>query len=66
MLHLSLRELRLITKNRNINGYESMPKDGLLIIIISNNKSDRKSFFEEKKSNLKKAFISQQEITFLN
>ena len=34
MLNLSLEELRLIAKNKNINGYKSMPKDKLLIIII--------------------------------
>ena len=34
MLNLSLEELRLIAKNKNISGYKSMPKDKLLIIII--------------------------------
>ena len=30
MLNLSLKELRLIAKNRNIKCYEIMPKDKLL------------------------------------
>ena len=34
MLNLSLEELRLIAKNKNIIGYKSMPKYKLLIIII--------------------------------
>ena len=38
MLNLSLKELRLIAKNRNTNVYKSIPKDKLLRII---NKSDR-------------------------
>ena len=29
MLNLSLKELRLIAKNININGYEIMPQDKL-------------------------------------
>ena len=47
MENLSLKELRLIAKNRNTSGYESMPKDRLLGIIndnnINNNMGDRKS-----------------------
>ena len=27
MVNLSLKEFRLIAKNRNISGYKSMPKD---------------------------------------
>ena len=53
MLNLSLKELRLIAKNRNINGYESMSKDKLLRII--NNKRDRKSVFKLKKEEAKKS-----------
>ena len=41
MLNLSLKELRFIAKNRNINDYESVPKDKLLRI-INNKKGDRK------------------------
>ena len=37
MKNLSLKELRLIAKNRNINGYKSMPEDELLRIINNNN-----------------------------
>ena len=37
MENLSLKELRLIAKNRNISCYKSMPKDKLLEIIINNN-----------------------------
>ena len=56
MENLSLKELRYIAKNRNINGYKSMPKDKLLRIIVKNNnndnndnKGDRKSLFKSKK-----------------
>ena len=41
-LNVPLKELRLIAKNRNIKGYESMCKDKLLRI-INNKKGDRKS-----------------------
>ena len=44
MLNLSLKEWRLIAKNRNINSYKSMATDKLLEII--NNKKDRKSLFK--------------------
>ena len=44
MLNLSLKELRLIAKNRSINGYKTMTKDKLLKII--NNKKDKKSLFK--------------------
>ena len=40
MLNLSPKELRLIAKNRNINGYKSMPKDKLLRIINNNNNNN--------------------------
>ena len=56
MLNLTLKELRLIAKNRNINDYESMPKD----------KRDKKSLFNSKKRKPTKVFISQQETLFLN
>ena len=36
MQNLSLKELRLIAKNRNINGCQSMPKNKLLRIINNN------------------------------
>ena len=65
MLNLSLKKLRLIAKNRNINGYESMPKD-ILLRIINNKKGDRKSLLNQKKKKTKKVFIIQQEIVFLN
>ena len=54
MLNLSLKELRLIARNRNINGYKSMPKDKLLRI-INNNKRGRKSLFKLKKEENKKS-----------
>ena len=44
-LNLSLKELRLIAKNRNIKGYESMCKDKLLGI-INNKKGGRKSLLK--------------------
>ena len=65
MLNLSLKKLRLIAKNRNINGYESMPKD-ILLRIINNKKGDRKSLLNQKKKKTKKVFIIQREIVFLN
>ena len=49
MENLSLKESRLIAKNRNISSYKSMPKDKLLGIINNNNnntKGDRKSLFK--------------------
>ena len=54
MQNLSLKELILIAKNRDINGYESMPKDKLLRI-INNNKRDRKSLLKSKKEETKKS-----------
>ena len=65
MLNLSIKKLTLIAKNRNINGYESMPKD-ILLRIINNKKGDRKSLLNQKKKKTKKVFIIQQEIVFLN
>ena len=65
MLNLSLKELRLIAKNRNIRSHESMPRDKLLRI-INKNKEDKKSLFKSKKKKPKKVFISQQGIAFLN
>ena len=53
MLNQSLKELRLIAENRNMNGYQSMPKDKLLRIIT---KGDRKSLFLIKKKEIKKSF----------
>ena len=65
MLNLSLKKLRLIAKNRNINGYESMPKD-ILLRIINSKMGDRKSLLNQKKKKTKKVFIIQREIVFLN
>ena len=45
MQDLSLNELKLIAKNRNISGYKSIVKDKLLGI-IDKNKRDRKSLFK--------------------
>ena len=53
MLNLPLKEFILVTKNRNINGYKSMPKDKLLRI-INDIKRDRKSLFKSKKEETKK------------
>ena len=47
MLNLSLQELRLIARNINTNGYQSMPTDKLLRI-ANNKKGDRKSLFISK------------------
>ena len=54
MLNLSLKELKLVAKNRNINGYKSMPKYKLLRI-INNNKRHRKNLFKSKKEETKKS-----------
>ena len=40
--NLSLKELRLIAKNKNINGYKRMSKDELLRIINNNNNNNNK------------------------
>ena len=66
MLHFSLKELRSIAKNRNIDGYKSMPKEKLLRIIYGNNKKNRDSTFKSKRGEIKKVFLNQQEIVFLN
>ena len=57
MENLSLKELRLIAKNRNISGYKGMPKDELLGIIDNNNnnKGDRKSLFKSEKEETRKS-----------
>ena len=65
MLNLSIKKLILIAKNRNINGYESMPKD-ILLRIINSKMGDRKSLLNQKKKKTKKVFIIQREIVFLN
>ena len=54
MLSLSLKELRLIAKTRNINGYESMPKDELLKIINNNNNDNNN------KKETERAFLNQK------
>ena len=61
MFNLSLKELRLISKNRNINGYESMAKDKLLKI-INNNKGGRKSLLKSEKEETKKIFKSRNNL----
>ena len=60
-----LKELGSIARNRNIDGYKSMPKDKLLRIINNNKKKNRNSIFKSKRGN-KKVFMSQQKIVFLN
>ena len=64
MLSLSLQQLRLIAKNINTNGYQSMPKDKLLRK-ANNKKGDRKSLFISKeRRNQKKVVISQLGMVF--
>ena len=64
MLNLSLQELRLIARNINTNGYQSMPTDKLLRI-ANNKKGDRKSLFISKeRRNQKKVVISQLGMVF--
>ena len=48
MLNLSLKELRLIAKNRNINGSKSMPKDKLLGIINNITRETERAFLNKK------------------
>ena len=62
MENLSLKELRLIAKNRNIKGYKIMLEDKLLGITNNNNnnnnkdnnKGDRKSLFKSEKEEIRK------------
>ena len=48
MPNLSLKELRLIAKKRNIIDNKSVPK-GKLLRIINNKKTDRKCLINQKK-----------------
>ena len=65
MLNLSLKESRLIAKNRNIKGCKSMSKDELLNI-IHNKQRNRKNLFKPKREEIKKVFIIEQEKVCLN
>ena len=50
MLHLSLKELKLIAKNRHIKGYESMPEDELLTVLKESEMNfDKKNRRDHKK-----------------
>ena len=53
MENLSLKESRLIAKNRNISSYKSMPKDKLLGIINNNNNNNNNNNKGDRKSLLK-------------
>ena len=53
MENLSLKEFRIIAKDRSINGYKSIPKD-ILLRIINNNNWYRKILFKSKKEETKK------------
>ena len=44
VLNLSLKKSKLTAKNRNANGYNSMPKDKLLKIIKDNNEHKESLF----------------------
>ena len=50
MLNLSLRELKLIAKNRDIKGYESMSEDELLSAL----KESENIFFKPKIEKIRK------------
>ena len=54
ILNLSLNELKLVAKNRNINDYKSRLKDKLLKT-TDNNKRDRESLFKSKKEETTKS-----------
>ena len=60
MLNLSLKEMRLIAGNRNINGYKSMPKDKLLRIINSKKGRQKESSQIKKRRNQKESFIANK------
>ena len=62
MLNLSLKELRFIAKNRNINGINKL----LGIINKKKKEEGKESLFKSKNKKPKKFFISQQEIVFFN
>ena len=50
MLNLSLKELKLIAKNRDIKGYESMPEDELLTVFTESEMNfDKKNRRDHKK-----------------
>ena len=61
MLNLLLKELKLITRNRSIHGYKSIPKDQLLSIINTSGpiknyrKGDRKNPFKSKREKIKRS-----------
>ena len=62
MLSLPLKVLRSAAKNRNIDGYKSMPKDKLLRIINNNKKKIRNSIFKLKKRGNKKSMNQQKRL----
>ena len=47
MLNLSLRELKLISENRDIKGYESMSEDELLSVLKEDERKFDKKLLEE-------------------
>ena len=47
MLNLSLRELKLISENRDIKGYESMSEDELLSVLKEDERKFDKTILEE-------------------
>ena len=59
MLNLSLTELKLIAKNRKINGYRSMSKDDLLDIINKNQYQQKKRRKGENET--ERVFLNQKE-----
>ena len=56
MLNLSLKELRLIAKNRNINESQSIPKDKLVGTIDNIIRKKERAFLNKNRSNQKKFF----------
>ena len=54
MLYLSLKELKLIAKNKDIKGYKNMSKDGLLSKF---NTPKKKNFLNKKEKKIKKVFM---------
>ena len=48
MLNLSLHELKLVAKSRDIKGYKSMSKERLLSALSKSESIERKNSFDDK------------------
>ena len=50
MKNLSRKEVRYIARNRNIDGYKSVPKDKSLRIMVNNNNNNKRGRKIKKKN----------------